>query len=244
MAVSITEVPSRVHFGARAHFNSRKSSGRSGFSWGGAPVELDLGVPWAPILLPMSTSPTVNAGASSEDLRHVDRAQAGFSMIEVLIFSTILIMGLMALTSTAMTVDRLRKSNEEQRVAANALDTIMTEIRRSARQAQLGGQVWGQVVADAYAPGGTPGDVLPVRGLEPREGAAGVLRVDVITDETLSDQELFVELGLPVDLDGDGAIDSPDVTEDALVLPVVVTLEWNGSAGDASLRQGFFVTSY
>lgn len=165
-------------------------------------------------------------------------------MIEVLVVSTILIMGLMALTSTAMTVDSLRRSNEDRRVAANALESIITEIRRSSQQALSSGEDWAPALIETYGAGGELGAPLPVRGLESRENAVGVMRVELVTDETLTDQELGLELGLPIDLDGDGAIASTDVSESATLLPVVVTLEWTGSSGNASLRQGFLVTSF
>ena len=165
-------------------------------------------------------------------------------MIEVLVFATILLMGLMALTSTAMTVDRLRSSSEARRTATNALESMVTEIRRTSLQAIGSSSGWAQSLVDAYGPGGDPGADFPVRGLDEREDAPGVLHIDLITDETLTDQELGVELGLPIDQNSDGLISSNDTTADAVILPVIVTLEWTGTAGQGTVRQGFFVTSF
>lgn len=43
-------------------------------------------------------------------------------------------------------------------------------------------------------------------------------------------------LGLPRDLDGDGEIDAADHSADLVLLPVLLRLEWQGSAGPQSLQ--------
>ena len=173
-----------------------------------------------------------------------NKRRRGFSMVETMVVSTILLMGLMALTSTSMTVDRLRRSNEARRIATNALETTISEIQRTSLQATDSDVGWAQTLVDTYGAVGDPGGDFPVRGLEAREGASGVLHIDLVTDETLTDQEIGVELGLPIDQNNDGLISSNDTTGDAQMLPVVVTLEWVSAAGDGEVRQAFFVTSF
>jgi len=165
-------------------------------------------------------------------------------MVEILVFATILISGLLALTSTVVTVDRLRRSNDELRLASNALDMITTEIRRTAIRARSSENGWAQGIVDVYGNGGTQGSDLPVTGLEPRVGAPGTLHIELVTDETLTDQELELQLGLPIDQNADGLIASTDTTGDAIMLPVIVSVEWAGVAGPGQLRHGFFVASY
>jgi hypothetical protein len=80
-----------------------------------------------------------------------------------------------------------------------------------------------------------------VVGLEPVAGAAGVLTIDVVTDETASDAALGTLLGLPRDLDGDGDATSVDATATAKLLPVVVRVRWSSDDSPREFVHGFFV---
>ena len=59
----------------------------------------------------------------------------------------------------------------------------------------------------------------------------------VITDETATDADVGMALGMPRDLDGDGNADNTDVALSALVLPVVIEAVW----GPAGKREAFRV---
>ena len=59
-----------------------------------------------------------------------------------------------------------------------------------------------------------------------------------------SDAEIELALGMPRDLDNDGAIDNPDVRTGARLLPVLITLRWRGVGGDRQLVRGFYVLGY
>ncbi len=165
-------------------------------------------------------------------------------MIEAVVVMSILLMGLLAMTSTSVTVHALRESDRERRLANSALDSIIEDVKGIAN-AQVGTDpTWSQNFVNAYAVGGNPGPQFPVNGLEPRAGEAAVVTVTVTTDETLTDQELGVDLGMPRDLDNDGAVDNANVTATATILPVIVRVRWSGSSGNRELVQGFYVLGF
>lgn len=165
-------------------------------------------------------------------------------MIEAVVVMSILLMGLLAMTSTSVTVHALRESDRERRLANSALDSIIEDIK-GVSNAQVGTDpTWSQNFVNAYAIGGTPGPQYQVSGLEVRDGEPSIITVTVTTDETLTDQELGVNLGMPRDLDNDDAVDNADVTATASILPVIVRVRWNGSSGNREIVQGFYVLGF
>ena len=165
-------------------------------------------------------------------------------MIEILVFVALLLMGLLALTSTSVTVHRLRGVNDERNTARAAVQSVIEEMQRNSSLLFNAEPGWSSALIAEYAPGGTYGNTFDVIGLEPQPGEPTVGTIQVITDETLTDEELQVSLGLPVDLDNDGVIDNNDVTDTAEILPVVVRVAWTGVGGESEIRQAFYVLAY
>ena len=164
--------------------------------------------------------------------------------MEVIVFTAILVMGFLALTSTSLTVHSLRRANDERRIAGIALDSMIQEIRQTADGLSGSDPAWGTNVVAACSPGGVLGDTFDVRGLQPQVDAQAVGTIQVVSDETLTDLELETHLGLPIDLDNDGAVDNIDVRGTAQILPIVVRVAWQGAAGPQEIRQELFVLSY
>ena len=172
------------------------------------------------------------------------RHTSGFTIIEAVVVMAILLMGLLAMTSTSVTVHSLRESDRERRLASSAMNSVVEDVKRISA-AQIGTDPsWSTNFVAAYEAGGIPGPAFPVRGLTPQAGQAAVCTVQVITDETVTDAELGVELGMPRDLDNDGNVDNNDVEGSASLLPVIVRAQWTGSAGNRTLVQGFFVLGF
>ena len=46
---------------------------------------------------------------------------------------------------------------------------------------------------------------------------------------------------MPKDLNGDGEALTADVRADALILPVIVRVRWEGAAGQREFTQGFWI---
>ena len=168
----------------------------------------------------------------------------GFTIVEAVVVMAILLMGLLAMTSTSVTVHSLRDADRDRRTANLAMQSVIEDVKRVSALNVGSDPSWARNFTNAYLAGGIPGPTLLLQGLELQEGAAANCTITVITDETMTDQELGVELGMPRDLDNDGAIDNGDVSDGATLLPVIVRIDWSGAAGDRSISQGFYVLGF
>jgi hypothetical protein len=101
---------------------------------------------------------------------------------------------------------------------------------------------WAQAVLAAYGPAGT--DSFDVDELDRANPVLSVGSIQIVTDETATDQELGVEIGMPRDLNGDNVVDDADVSDGARLLPVIVTVEWTGVSGVQRLQSAFYVMGY
>ena len=170
--------------------------------------------------------------------------ESAFTMIEVLVFAVLLLMGLMALTSTSITVHKLRGAVDERNTARAGMQSVIEEMQRNSSLLYNADPSWSSAFLAQYAAGGIVGDTFDVFGLGPQAGQPSVGTIQVITDETIADDELQIRLGLPVDLDNDGFIDNNDVTATADILPVIVRVAWTGVSGDSEISQAFYVLAY
>jgi prepilin-type N-terminal cleavage/methylation domain-containing protein len=166
---------------------------------------------------------------------------SGFSLIEIVVATAVLAIGMLALTSTMWRVHALTASNEDRRLAQNDLRSISEQIIALSEGALEEPETWAGTVSAAFALGGTPGNTFAIAGLEPIAGAPSVGTIRVITDETLTDKTLGITLGMPRDLDGDGAATNTNVTANARLLPVVLDLQWSGGSGNRRARHGFYL---
>lgn len=176
--------------------------------------------------------------------RHRRGPTSGFTLIEVLVTASVLLIGLLAMTSTSVVVNSLRRSASDQQRAQGALQAIVEDLHAVAREADDDPSNWTNEILAVYGIGGTPGASFPVDGLEPLNGLADVATVNVVTDETVTDAVLGAAVGMPRDLDGDGNAASTDVSSTASLLPVLVTLQWRGSAGPQRLSQVVYLLRY
>lgn len=92
-------------------------------------------------------------------------------------------------------------------------------------------------------PAGAPGPSFAVEGLRPLDDDADGLVGEILfpTAGTGGGLELREDvddasLGMPRDLDGDGAIDSNDHSTDYALLPVLVRVRWRSSSGPARME--------
>lgn len=156
--------------------------------------------------------------------------EAGFSIVEVLLVLTILTVGIGMFAGTLGSIMGLGPSLRESARATEAARSLIESLR-----GQNFNELWALYNADpADDPAGAgtgPGQAFDVVGLSPVPGDAdgrvgivvfpesgGELREDVADDR----------LGLPRDLNNDGAVDALDHAGDYRVLPLVVRVEWRG----------------
>ncbi|MEM7310380.1 MAG: prepilin-type N-terminal cleavage/methylation domain-containing protein [Planctomycetota bacterium] len=169
----------------------------------------------------------------------------GFTMIELAIAMSILMIGLVSAASATMRMHHLRKQNRERIVAQNAARSIAERIHAQSYRFSESPATWSEELLDVFSPGGTFGDTFDASILNsPSEDQELPGQIIFVTDERLTDADLGIELGMPRDLNGDGDANDADVTNDARLLPVVIRITWRGQAGIQQLTHGFFTMGY
>jgi hypothetical protein len=171
-------------------------------------------------------------------------ARSGFALVEIMVAGTVLLIGILAVSSATWRVHKLRHETAEQRVAENRLRSVAEEIRSIAAIARQDPDTWAATVVGAFDPGGFPGGDFETSGLDPLEGADFTGSIEVVIDETETDADLGVQLGLPRDLDGDGLANNPDVSGTATILPIIIRIQWTGKVGTRSLVHGINVVAF
>lgn len=161
-----------------------------------------------------------------------------------MVTASVLLIGLLAMTSTSVVVNSLRRSASDQQVAQQAIQAIVEDLHASAREADTSANGWANDILAVYGPGGTPGAGFPVEGLDSWTGEANVATVQLITDETATDAVLGVAAGMPRDLDGDGIASSVNTRSSAALLPAIVRIRWSGSSGQQQLTQVVYLLRY
>ncbi len=174
--------------------------------------------------------------------RRLSTRSAGFSLVEVMIATCVLTIGLLALSSTSVVIHSLDRADEARRQATLGLQDVVERIKALSAGSIDNPGGWSQTITPALRAGGQIGPTFQVRGLDPWNGNPTVGTVQVITDETTTDAALGVTLGLPRDLNGDGDASDTDVSGDCTLLPVVVRARWGGSAGNREAVQAFYLT--
>lgn len=171
-------------------------------------------------------------------------ARSGFTLLEVVFTLAILVIAILSTSATSISLSALRRENRERSVAHNAAAACAERIQSIARAAANQPGAWGRNVVDAVCPPGSLTAVFDVKELTPEDGQSHVGSLRFVADETQRDSALGVELGMPHDLDGDGAADNPNVLQTAHLLPVIVELEWKGIRGNQRIVHPFWVVGY
>ncbi|MFT5048757.1 MAG: type II secretory pathway pseudopilin PulG [Chlamydiales bacterium] len=169
------------------------------------------------------------------------RPRGGLTIVELTVAMSALMIAMLAIASSSRAARTLRHTDSEQQLAGAALDSMMRTAKAASHAASSDAAGWGNALAAALAPGGSVGCTFDVPGLDAWDASTSVGILEVILDETLTDAELGVDLGLPRDLDKDRTIDNPDVRAGAQLLPVVITLRWRGAGGPRQLTRGFYL---
>lgn len=188
-------------------------------------------------------------GVDPQPPRRMPKSEkSGFTLIEVALAMTILIVALMAMSASTLQMNSLRRQNRERAVAQNMIRIMSESVHaiseKNLTEAEGTAQTWSELMVQSLAPGGELGNTFGVRELAPQAGQPSVGTITVILDETATDAGLGFEMGMPRDLNGDRDAFDNDVTIGARILPIVVTTQWNGVTGDVQIRHPFYIIGY
>ena len=166
---------------------------------------------------------------------HRPSASAGSTLFGVLIAASLFSIGGLAVITTLAKSTRLNAVNRETAIAAQAARSAIERLR-----ALPLGDVFPTFNAtasdDPAGPNTAPGNRFEVPALRVRpgdgDGMAGEIVFPVSSQDEVVEDDVNAKLGMPRDLNGDGKIDSKKHSTDYIVLPVIVRVEWSGTAGD------------
>lgn len=170
--------------------------------------------------------------------------QSGFTVIEMALATTTLMVGIMAISAATLRMHQLGRQNHEKTLAFNAVHGMAERINSASAVAAIDSGTWLETIMDAYGPSGTLGDTFDVLGLTPAVGSPTVGSIEFITNETLTADQLGIEMGMPRDFNGDGDMLDADVTSDARMLAVVITARWRNKGVDAYIQHPLYIMGY
>lgn len=184
----------------------------------------------------MKRSETRGPGAKS--------ARGAFTLIELAIATSILMIGIVSVLSASTRMQSLRRSNRDRTLAQNAMRSMAERMHAASHRFASDPTTWAQQLIATYSVGGTFGDEFDVEGLTPEGDGTPIGSIRIGGDETEDDAELGAQLGMPRDLNGDGDASDNDVSSGARLLPVVLTLRWRGESRPQQMRHGFYLMGY
>ncbi len=150
--------------------------------------------------------------------RKRDAREAGFTILEAAVSLTLLAVALLALWGTLMYCSRSNIAAEQRMKALNAAQAKIEELK----------SVPFESLINELGPGGNSGDTFAVATLDADQATASG-RIAFFVDETDSQGEV---LGFPLDLNGDGDALDVDVSDGFEIMPVRITVRWNGVLGE------------
>lgn len=154
---------------------------------------------------------------------------SGFTMVEVMVALVLVMIALSGYSRSLVSSMVVADTNEEVRIASEAARVWMERLQGTDFD-----NVW-----ERY---GHSDAAFPVSGLSARDGSQNgdVIFLDFpiigSSNSVLREDANIPALGLPRDLNADGVIDSEDHSDDYVILPVRVRLEWQGARGDGYLE--------
>lgn len=165
------------------------------------------------------------------------RARLGFTLLEVMISAAILAIAISGICGSMLSALALDRVNRETTLARSAARRAIEEAR-GVPFAEIFANYNASTADDAGLTIAARGPSFAVVGLDPAvddaDGICGRVvfpTIDVGGAAQLREDALDARLGVPRDLNGDGAIDALDHAGDYILLPIRARVEWNGISG-------------
>jgi prepilin-type N-terminal cleavage/methylation domain-containing protein len=174
----------------------------------------------------------------------------GFTLVELAIGVTILVVGVLGFARTLVSLERAQVRTREAGRATEAARAMLERI-----QAEAFPEAFRRYNATGNDdPGGAntaPGANFAVDGLSPRPDDADGFVGQVIFPTPaglpgeLRESVVDAALGMPRDLNGDGVVHATDsYATDYEILPVRVRVEWLGAAGEGTVEIATVLGNY
>ncbi len=174
--------------------------------------------------------------------RRVRLGRGGFTLIELAIGITVLLVGVLGFAQTMVSIERTQTRTRESGRATQAARGMLERI-----QAEAFPEAFRRFNADpADDPGGAgtaPGAFFAVEGLSVQPGDTDGFVGQVIfptpagAPNELRESTVDAALGMPRDLNGDGVVHATaSYSTDYRVLPVRVRVAWIGTAGRSAIE--------
>jgi Tfp pilus assembly protein PilV len=116
--------------------------------------------------------------------------RGGFTVVEMALATTMLMVGIMAISAATLRMHHLGRQTREHTLAHNALSQMGERLNSASAIAALKPSTWAETLLSAYSPVGAVGNDFRVEGLTPIEGEENAGSIALITDETLTDARL------------------------------------------------------
>jgi len=158
--------------------------------------------------------------------------EAGYTLLELMIALIVLTIAVGAISTSMASTSSLSRATEQRSIALDAALSVMEAIRATDPQEVF--VRYNQTTVDDPALGASPGRYFAVPGLTLRRGDPDGFVGEIVLPGDgfqLLEGGNDLELGLPRDLNADGAIDALDHSLDYTILPVRVRIEWLGQGG-------------
>ena len=169
---------------------------------------------------------------------HSERSRQGMTLIEVMVSILILTLCTWMLSTTLMASAHHADAKRERALAVAGATNLLEHLHALPFEKVFA--LYNESPEDdPQHPGAAPGAHFHIVGLEAtpadQDGHVGRIQLPSPGPALLEDTE-DERLGLPRDLDGDLFIDQKDHAENYMVLPLLIEVEWQGSAGRRVFR--------
>lgn len=166
--------------------------------------------------------------------RSPGRGRRGFTLIELAVVMTVAAYALSMMTSTFVNIGRLGPANRENGAALDAARS-MIEVLKATDFPEVYARYNADPADDPGFAGSAPGNTfaVPFLSADPADpdGMVGEITFPTLGAELREDVDDRL-LGLPRDLNLDGAVDALDHSGDYRVLPVRIQLRWRSRSGE------------